>query len=267
MFLKEKNSKIDIDSNILNKYKMDKIAYFDIETTGFDKYEDVIMLISLGWFLDRKSFYIKQYYAENPKEEKNILSAFKKDIKKYNAWCSYNGKAFDEPFIENRMLINHIDDFAAPLEHIDLYRLIRPYYKQLGLERCNLKSVEKYIGINRLDQIDGGISVELYNKYLKTNDGRLQEIIMLHNYEDVLNLPKIFKVVFDIDNSTKIVRDNSITEKQLKYLKFLLQKNNINIDTHLDRISKRAASKVIDGLIKGNYGSEEDVLDIINNSY
>ncbi|MFT8316320.1 MAG: ribonuclease H-like domain-containing protein [Clostridium sp.] len=266
MFLKERNSKIDIDVNMLNKYKMDKIAYFDIETTGFDKDEDVIMLISLGYFLDKKSFYIKQYYAENTEEEKNILFAFKEDLKKYRGWCSYNGKAFDEPFIANRMLRNDINDFIPPSEHVDLYRLIRPYYKQLGMERCNLKSVEKYIGINRLDKIDGGISVELYNKYLKTNDEKLKDIIMLHNYEDVLNLPKLFKVIFDIDKSEEVVRDNSITEKQLRYLKFLLNKNNVNIDTPLERISKRAASKVIDNLLKGNSESEE-LLDIINNSY
>lgn len=266
MFLEEKDSEIDIDQEILNKYKMDTIAYFDIETTGFDKHEDIIMLISLGNFLDNKSFHIKQYYAESAEEEKDVLAAFKEDIKKYNIWCSYNGKAFDEPFIENRMIKNNIHDFVAPIEHVDLYRLIRPYYKQLGLERCNLKSVEKYVGIYRLDKIDGGISVELYNKYLKTNDRKLQQIIMLHNYEDVLNLPQIFKVIFDIDNSGKIVRDNNITEKQLKYLKFLLKKNNLNIEIPLQRISKKAASKVIDSLLKGNTASE-DLVSIINNSY
>lgn len=266
MFLKEKNSKIDVDINVLNKYKMDRIAYFDIETTGFDKEEDVIMLISLGCFLNKKSFYIKQYYAENIEEEKNVLAAFKEDLKKYNSWCSYNGKAFDEPFITNRMLKNNINDFIPPSEHVDLYRLIRPYYKQLGMERCNLKSVEKYIGINRLDKIDGGISVELYNKYLKTNDEKLKDIIMLHNYEDVLNLPSIFRVVFDIENSSEVVRDNSITEKQLRYLRFLLNKNSIDMNTHLERISKKAASKVIDSLLKGNF-QEEELLDIINNSY
>ena len=266
MFLKEKNSKIDIDINMLNKYEMDKIAYFDIETTGFDKEEDIIMLISLGCFLDKKSFYIKQYYAENVEEEKNVLAAFKGDLKNYNTWCSYNGKAFDEPFIVNRMLKNNINDFIPPSEHVDIYRLIRPYYKQLGMERCNLKSVEKYIGINRLDKIDGGISVELDNRYLETNDEKLKDIILLHNFEDVLNLPRIFRVVFDIDNSSQVVRDNSITEKQLRYLKFLLNKNSINVDTPLERISKKAASRVIDSLLKGNSKSEE-LLDIINNSY
>ncbi|MDF2502980.1 ribonuclease H-like domain-containing protein [Clostridium sp.] len=266
MFLNERKSKINIDKNMLKKYKMDKIAYFDIETTGFDKEDDVIMLISLGCFLDKESFYIKQYYAENIKEEKNILIQFKQDIKKYSAWCSYNGKAFDEPFIVNRMLKSNISNFIPPAEHVDLYRLIRPYYKQLGMERCNLKSVEKYIGINRLDKIDGGMSVELYNKYLRTNDEKLKDTIMLHNYEDVLNLPKIFRVVFDIENSSEVVRDHSITEKQLRYLKFLLNKNNMDMDTPLERISKKAASKVIDLLLKGNCEVDE-LLDIINNSY
>ncbi|MDD3225034.1 MAG: ribonuclease H-like domain-containing protein [Clostridium sp.] len=266
MLLNEKESKLILNEKMIDKYSMIDMAYFDIETTGFDKEDDIIMLISIGWFVSENTFHVKQYYADNKSEEKDVLKKFKKDIDSYEKWCSYNGKAFDEPFINHRMIKNNINNFIAPKEHVDLYRLIRPYYKELGLKRCNLKSVEKYIGINRLDKIDGGVSVELYKRYLRNKDKDLRKTIMLHNYEDVLNLPKIFKVVFSIDTSSEIVRDDGITEKQLSYMKYLLKKNRVDVAIELNKMSKKAASRVIDSLIKGSF-EEKDLNDIIDNSY
>ena len=49
------------------------VAYFDIETTGFDKEEDSIVLISLGSFIDDKNFSIKQYFAECLEDEAEVL--------------------------------------------------------------------------------------------------------------------------------------------------------------------------------------------------
>lgn len=265
MFIIEKDSQSDINENIFEQYELNALAYFDIETTGFDKTEDIIMLISLGWFKNKNSFHIKQYYAEDISEEAEILSAFKMDMDNFNSWCSYNGRAFDEPFIVTRMLKNSLL-FNAPLKHVDLYRLIRPYYKQLGMIRCNLKSVENYVGINRKDKIDGGVSVELYNEYLESKDESIRDIIMLHNFEDVLNLPKLFKVVFEIDSGNDYVREDCITDKQLKYLRFLLSKKKFNLDFVIEKISKKAASKLIDSILNGD-PKEEDLKEIVNNSY
>lgn len=265
MLVKEYNELLKINKNIFSDYGMDSIAYFDIETTGFDKDEDNIILISFGKFNDERNFCIKQYYAEYLEEEEEILYNFLIDLKEYNTWCSYNGIAFDEPFIINRMEKHNIT-LNTPKNHVDLYRIIRPYYKQLGIERCNLKGVEKYIGINREDQIDGGISVDLYKEFLLTGEDRLKNIIMLHNYEDVLSLPKIHEFIFDIENNKNLIRENVITEKQLRYLKSLLSKNNISLDIDLERMSKKAASRTIDQILKGCRDCNE-LSNIINNSY
>lgn len=265
MIIRENVQKVSIPINIFNKYKMDSIAYFDIETTGFKKEEDNIILISLGWYLDQENLNIKQYYAESLEDEKELLKAFGKDIEGFITWCSYNGLAFDEPFIKFRFQKNKLE-YRVPDKHIDLYRLIRPYYKQLGIDRCNLKTVEKFIGIEREDTIDGGLSVELYNKYLQTSSNELKEKIMLHNYEDVLNLPKIFNLIYRVDNSEKIIRGDVITDKQIKYLNFLMKKNNIKIDKELKKISKKAASRIIDGILRGALDNEK-LESIIKNSY
>lgn len=265
MFIREYNDEVKIEANIVEKYNMHNIAYFDIETTGFEKDKDYIILISLGYFNKDGLFNIKQYYAEELIDEVEILYAFAKDLDKFDRWCSYNGVAFDEPFIARRMEKNNIS-YTLPIEHIDLYRIIRPYHKQLGLERCNLKTVEKHLGVEREDQIDGGMSVELYYRYLNTKEEELKDILMLHNYEDVLNLPLIFKLIYEVESSSTIVREDSITEKQLKFLKSLIKKNNIEISFEVDRVSKKAASKIIDAILKGNTNSGE-ISNMISSSY
>lgn len=265
MFIRDYTDEVKIEANIIEKYNMHNIAYFDIETTGFEKDKDYIILISLGYFNEQGLFNIKQYYAEEVVDEVDILYAFAVDLAKFDRWCSYNGVAFDEPFITRRMEKNNIC-FNLPTEHIDLYRIIRPYYKQLGLERCNLKTVEKYLGVEREDQIDGGKSVELYYRYLDTKDEKLKDILMLHNYEDVLNLPLIFKLIYKVENSSSLVREDCITEKQLKFLKSLIKKNNIEISFEVDRVSKKAASKIIDAILKGNKNSGE-ISNMVSSSY
>lgn len=264
MYSREYYEALQIEKGIIDLYDLKNTAFFDIETTGFDKDEDKVILISLGYYVDEQHFQIKQYYAESLEEEAEVLYAFGKDLSTFDKWCSYNGIAFDEPFLRRRMERNSIF-FEAPAEHVDLYRKIRPYYRQLGMERCNLKTVEKYLGIEREDQIDGGLSVQLYYQYLETSNNGTRDIIMLHNYEDVLNLPKIFKIIYEVDKSP-LVRDNLITEKQVKFLKSLLKKHNIRLESDIERISKRSASRIIDLLLKGSC-DQEKFDSIIDNSY
>lgn len=256
MYTREFSEKIVLDAAVSKRFQMDSIAYFDIETTGFDKDKDNIILISYGYFKEEGLLNIKQYYAENLAEEVKLLESVTYDLQNFTRWCSYNGMAFDEPFIVRRMERNGLS-FSLPVEHVDLYRIIRPYYKQLGMDRCNLKTVEKYLGVDREDKIDGGISVELYNKYLESKEEELRDIIMLHNYEDVLNLPKIFSLLYIIENNREFKREDCITEKQLKFLKNLVKKNKLDLYYSLENISKRAASKVIDAIVNGNLNCAE----------
>ncbi|AEB75465.1 ribonuclease H-like domain-containing protein [Clostridium botulinum] len=261
----QKEKILDFNADVYKNLLVNNTIFFDIETTGFDKEKASVILISGGWFDENNKFIIKQYFAESLDEEVQLLESFKKDVSKFHAWCSYNGRAFDEPFIKKRMDINNID-FTPPQDHIDLYRLIRPYYKQLGMERCNLKSVEKYLGIDRQDQIDGGMCVELYYEFLTNKDIRLREVIMLHNYEDVLNLPFIFKLTYDVKKDNNLKREDCITKRQLDYLRYLLRKNQITIKSDLKRMSKKAASRIIDSIIRGEIDISK-FNDIINDSY
>ena len=43
---------------------------------------------------------------------------------------------------------------------------LRKYAKPLGLENKKLKSFERYIGIAREDEFDGGALIEIYVEYI-----------------------------------------------------------------------------------------------------
>lgn len=217
MFIKEYEINVILPREIFEKYKMDTIAYLDIEATGFDMERDKIVLISLGYYLKEGQFKIVQYFAESPCEEESLLKELKKAMGNFKTWCSFNGTAFDEPFIVRKMHRFNLG-FRLPSEHIDLFKIIRPFHKKMGMKSCSLKSVEKFTGIKRRDEINGARSVEIYNEYLVKHDEKLKEILMLHNYEDVLNLPKIFKVINTIENDLDLKRKEKLAKKQMSLL-------------------------------------------------
>ena len=212
MFIKEYKIEVILPSEIFRKYKMDTIAFLDVEATGFDFEHDRIVLISLGYYVKQDEFKVIQYFAEMPNEEESLLREFKKAMGSFKSWCSFNGSAFDEPFLIKKTNRWNID-FKLPGHHIDLFRIIRPFYKKMGMKGCSLKIVEKFAGIKRQDEISGARSVELYKEYLVKHDERLKEILMLHNYEDVVNLPKIFKIINTIENDLDVKRKEKQSKK------------------------------------------------------
>ena len=124
--------------------------------------------------------------------------------------------------------------FRLPSEHIDLFKIIRPFHKKMGMKNCSLKTVEKFTGIKRRDEINGARSVEIYNEYLVKHDEKLKEILMLHNYEDVLNLPKIFKVINTIENDLDLKRKEKSAKKQMSILN-----NNLNSNQSLKIVNSQ----------------------------
>ncbi|MBU3110315.1 ribonuclease H-like domain-containing protein [Clostridium lacusfryxellense] len=231
MFIKEYEIKVVLPSEIFVKFKMDTIIYLDIEATGFDLEYDKIVLISLGYYINKDQFKIVQFFAESPDEEESLLKELKKAMGRFKRWCSYNGTAFDEPFIIRKMYRYDLG-FRMPREHLDLYKFIRPFHKKMGIMSCSLKSVEQFIGIKRKDEINGAIWVELYQEYLINHDEKSKEILMLHNYEDVVNLPKIFKVINTIQDDLDLKRKEKLAKKQKT-----LMKNNINTNEPLKRVT------------------------------
>ena len=178
------NEDLNIDSNTF---------IFDIETTGLSPKFCKVILIGILYNCQDKTV-IKQFFAENEDEEKELLLAFVDSIKCFKRHVTYNGLSFDIGFINYRLKKHHIDFNLDKEDDFDIFRFIKPFKSPLGLEDCSLTSVETCFDIHREDVIDGGESVKLYKEFVKSKDYKLMDTILLHNYEDIYNLSKLINI-------------------------------------------------------------------------
>jgi len=199
------------------------ICFLDIETTGFNKQNNHIILIGMLYSSGTETE-ILQFFTDSQEYEKNLLQEFVKYITKFAMIVTFNGDAFDIPFINSRLALHNIDYQIDKTQCIDILKVVRAKKNLLDLEKYNLKSIEKLLGIDRDDTISGKESVEMYYDYIKSKDNNIKEIILRHNYEDIYNLTKVLKIFDVIDEKSRVNLDT-------KYLS-----NNINITIKLENV-------------------------------
>ena len=180
---------------------------FDIETTGLSPKFCKVILIGILYNCQDKTI-IKQFFAENEDEEKDILTAFVNDIKSFCKHVTYNGLGFDIGFINYRLKKHNIDYNLDKEDDFDIFRFIKQFKTSLGLEDFSLNTVETYFDIHRDDIIDGSESVKLYKKFVENKDQEIMDTILLHNYEDIYNLSKLINIKDMIKEKLELVELN-----------------------------------------------------------
>jgi hypothetical protein len=163
------------------------LLFMDIETLGL-RYKPLI-LIGIAETTE-KGLIINQYLLRNLKEEIAVLDAFNSHLEDDIVFVTFNGRNFDLPFIESRLLFHGIKN-KLKKPHLDLLHFSRRQWKS-QLPNCRLKTLEKHLfGVERDDDIPSSLIPNFYHSYLKTgNIGPLVPILE-HNREDVITLAKI----------------------------------------------------------------------------
>ncbi|MEE0420830.1 MAG: ribonuclease H-like domain-containing protein [Lachnospiraceae bacterium] len=179
------NEPIDISPSypLENLGPKETLLLFDIETTGLSPSSSFIYLIGVLFYQD-SSWKIKQWLAQSPEEESDLLTAFSEFARNYRVLIHFNGDAFDIPFVKKRWLAQASDCLCLP-ESLDLYKRLRPLKKLLGLSKMNLKSLEQYLGIARKDELSGRELIPLYFNYTKNRDLAVEKLLLLHNRDDL----------------------------------------------------------------------------------
>lgn len=191
----------------LNSYlQASRIGTFDIETTGLSSKNSLVVLTGFVIFdLEKGTTQVKQFFAEHPGEEKEVLTASLGVLESLDMVITYNGNNFDYPFVKDRLARYRMPSYAMPY-NLDLYIAIKKNFhlkdaikKSMG--SLSQKSIEKYMGIEgeRIDQIDGGKSVNLYNVYQERPSAQLEALILRHNYDDVLQLARLCAIIKSMD--------------------------------------------------------------------
>lgn len=177
-------------------------AFVDIETLGLNKLANGIYLVGVLYLEDGVPVE-EQYLAKNGGDERAVLKAAGERLAGFRTLISYNGDAFDLPYLQFRAKklrltafprLAEEDGVPADVCSVDLMRIYRPFASLFGLPDRKLKTWERFLGIDREDAFSGGQLIELFDEYSATGDARLEQVLLLHNYEDVANMPALLRV-------------------------------------------------------------------------
>ncbi len=221
-FMKKFKNKINLDENIIKFIPKDAL-FLDIETTGFSSVYNRIYMIGMLAYEDGE-YYVTQLLTEGKDDEKELLSAFAKLIRPRQTLFSFNGDQFDLRFISARIEKYNIENTISDKTSFDFLKYIRAEGFLLDIPEKKLKELEKYLGIYRDDIYNGG---ELIQKYYDYENGNLDQesILLLHNYEDIINMPSLFKFMDIIDERNTI----NLKENIFKVESLVMSKNILKI--------------------------------------
>lgn len=159
-----------------------RVAYFDIETTGFSAETTYLYLIGCIYY-ENSSFYIIQWFSEEIKEESLLLTSFFQFLSQYDVLIHYNGTGFDIPYITKKCRQLNLPYSFDNLESLDIYKKIIPYKNLLQLKSYKQKAIEEFLEINRKDTLNGEQLIELYANYV----GRIRyEKLRRQSYETTM---------------------------------------------------------------------------------
>ena len=171
--------------------KKEEILFFDIETTGLSPKSSQIYSIGILLFKDSE-MEIVQLFANSLSEEAEVLQGFLEYCKDKTQLISFNGKAFDTPFLEKSYLQYGIKCPITELPQLDLFKMIQSRRKFYQLPSYKLKECERFLGIQREDIYTGGELIYVYLEYLEHPTKEAQALLLQHNFEDLLYLPSLF---------------------------------------------------------------------------
>lgn len=168
---------------------LEDFVFFDIETTGFDPEFSRYAMTGIFYFMDNK-WVVEQFLTESREDEKKVLIETNNALNFFKHIVTYNGDDFDLPYLIKKMKKVDIDGEYLKERSLDLYPLTKKLKKKYGFVNCKLKTIEKYLGINRRYFIDGEALTTYYVKTVEGSETHYEEY-MGYNEEDVIYLAQL----------------------------------------------------------------------------
>lgn len=235
------NSKFEHNLSFEDYSLIENSCFLDIETLGLNRNKDMIYLVGVLYFNKKEGLWnLDQYFSESIEEEKSMLIELVQAVRRFHTIITYNGNAFDLPYLNNRFYIYNIDFDFTQNDSLDLYAIVRKNKQYLNLENYKLKTLERYIGIYREDIYSGRDCIDFYKNYLITKDRALKKKILQHNYDDLFYMLDLFKVL-DI-----------LKHKQTVYLNVKDQ----SLELKLEEIKSEGDFLVIQGIIESELANK-----------
>ncbi|RPI40875.1 MAG: exonuclease [Methanoregulaceae archaeon] len=164
-------------------------VFLDIETLGL--FSRPIILFGVG-FIERGQLVVRQYLLRDISEEPAaLLATMEHFASNHPALVTFNGKAFDAPYISDRLGYYGMGALTG-IPHFDVLHFSRRRWKK-ELSSLRLSALEnRVLGVHRDNDVPGQMVPEFFETYLRTgNCGPLVPIVG-HNRQDVVSLARLF---------------------------------------------------------------------------
>ena len=181
-------------NNIIDEIFTKDSIFFDIETTGFSPTSSSIYLIGC-LYQDGKNIVVEQFFAENKKEEKEILVSFMELLCRFKTIITFNGIGFDIPYMKAKCDTLHVEEHFQDYEYIDIFKQVGNVKFLLKQANYKQKTIEHFLGIHRDDKYSGGELINVYDNYVQSHSLADERLLLLHNYEDVLGMLDLLPVL------------------------------------------------------------------------
>lgn len=181
--------------------------FIDTETTGLAGGTGTLaFLIGVGYF-DHTGFKVRQYFMRDYGEETAALHALVKFASRFEHIVTFNGKGYDIPLLQARMVLNRIRFDFSSFSHIDLLYPSRKIFKH-RLDDCRLSTLERFvIRFFREDDIPSEEIPYLYFRYLRSHNPALMDKVFYHNTMDIVSLAVLATRIAEILDENLIISD------------------------------------------------------------
>ena len=113
----------------------------------------------------------------------------------FDTIITFNGIGVDIPYLKAKCNTYECNEHFADFTYVDIFKSISQIKHILQLPNYKQKTIEAFLGIGRDDLYSGGELIEIYHSYTKEPRPDKLEILLLHNYEDVLDMPALLPVL------------------------------------------------------------------------
>ena len=164
-----------------------EMLFVDIETTGLSAENCFIYCIGCSW-LKKDQICIQLLFGTGENDEPDLFTQFEALTRRFKKIVTFNGTTFDLPFLKKRLGKYQMADPITAMKHLDLFREAKKLRKLLSLDNYRQKSLELFLGSYRKDTYSGKELIRVYKTYCQTPTEELLQLLLLHNYEDVLGM-------------------------------------------------------------------------------
>ena len=163
-------------------------VFLDTEATGLSGGTGTVaFLVGLAW-RDAGGLALVQFFLSDFNQEDALLWAVGQYLREAGVLVSYNGKTFDWPLLQTRLVMRRADPAWRSPPHLDLLTLARRIFKP-RLPDCALQTIEQgVLDLHRTEDLPGTLIPGRYFAWLRGGDERVLEPVFVHNRQDVLSM-------------------------------------------------------------------------------